>query len=177
MSGGGRDLPNGPNVGEGSAPLSGSLSTPPAGGPWLLRPAGSESRQAQASLAEAHGISAFCYYHYWFNGRRLLERPFDEVLLSGAPKLPFCLCWANESWTRRWDGEDDHALIQQTYSVEDDVRHVEYFSECSAMTATSRSTTGRFSSCTGLANCRTRARDCRIWRDRARAGASEASIS
>jgi lipopolysaccharide biosynthesis protein len=85
-----------------------------------------ESRQAQASLAEAHGISAFCYYHYWFNGRRLLERPFDAVLLSGAPKLPFCLCWANESWTRRWDGNEDHRLIQQTYSVEDDVRHVEY---------------------------------------------------
>ena len=129
-----------------------------------------ESRQAQASLAEAHGISAFCYYHYWFNGRRLLERPFDEVLLSGAPKLPFCLCWANESWTRRWDGNDDHALIQQTYSVEDDVRHVEYllrvFGDDRYIKIDDRPLflvyrTGQLPD---------PAKTARIWRDRARAG-------
>ncbi|MBP9826586.1 MAG: glycoside hydrolase family 99-like domain-containing protein, partial [Thermoanaerobaculia bacterium] len=55
-----------------------------------------ETRAAQAELARAHGISAFCYYHYWFKGRRLLERPFSEVLASGEPDFPFCLCWANE---------------------------------------------------------------------------------
>ena len=53
-----------------------------------------ETRMAQAELARAHGIDAFCYYHYWFEGRRLLERPFEEVRAAGAPDLPFCLCWA-----------------------------------------------------------------------------------
>ncbi|MDR1682817.1 MAG: glycoside hydrolase family 99-like domain-containing protein, partial [Candidatus Symbiothrix sp.] len=59
-----------------------------------------ETRQAQADLAEKYGISAFCYWHYWFgNGKRLLERPFQEVLESGKPDFPFCLAWANASWT------------------------------------------------------------------------------
>jgi glycosyl transferase family WbsX len=83
-----------------------------------------ETRRAQAELAEAHGITAFCYYHYWFNGRRLLERPFEEVLASGEPRLPFCLCWANENWTRRWDGQDHQVLIAQHYSDEDDRAHI-----------------------------------------------------
>ncbi len=55
-----------------------------------------ETRRAQAELAREYGISGFCYYHYWFLGRRLLERPFQEVLVSGEPDFPFCLCWANE---------------------------------------------------------------------------------
>src|SRR5216684_380935 len=50
------------------------------------------------------GDLGFCYYHSWFNGRRILERPFTEVLTSGKPDFPFCLCWANENWTRVWDG-------------------------------------------------------------------------
>jgi lipopolysaccharide biosynthesis protein len=85
-----------------------------------------ESRAAQAELAAAHGLQGFCYYHYWFNGRRLLERPFDEVLASGEPNFPFCLCWANESWTRRWLGEDREILLAQTYSDQDDARHAEW---------------------------------------------------
>jgi lipopolysaccharide biosynthesis protein len=60
-----------------------------------------EARQAQADLAREYGISGFCYWHYWFTGRRLLARPFNEVLASGEPDFPFCLCWANERWTRR----------------------------------------------------------------------------
>ncbi len=85
-----------------------------------------EARQAQANLARAFGIHGFCYYHYWFNGKLLLERPLAEVLTSGKPDFPFCLCWANENWTRVWDGEDDHILQQQTYSAEDDVAHFGY---------------------------------------------------
>ena len=85
-----------------------------------------ESREAQASLAEAYGIYGFCYYHYWFNGTRLLQRPFDEVLRSRAPKLSFCLCWANENWTRGWDGHNEHVLLKQNHSVEDDERHADH---------------------------------------------------
>ena len=84
-----------------------------------------ETRQAQADLARDYGIYGFCYYHYWFHGRRLLERPFDEVLASGKPDFPFCLCWANESWTRAWDGCDD-PLIEQQYSEIDDLRHIRW---------------------------------------------------
>ena len=84
-----------------------------------------EVREAQAKLASQYGIHGFCYYHYWFNGRRILERPFNEVLESGKPDLPFCLCWANENWTRRWDGENEHVLLKQNYGTEDDVKHIQ----------------------------------------------------
>jgi lipopolysaccharide biosynthesis protein len=83
-----------------------------------------ESREAQADLAREYGIHGFCYYHYWFNGRRLLERPLDEVLASGKPNFPFCLCWANENWTRAWDGKQDNILLAQKYSHEDDIMHI-----------------------------------------------------
>lgn len=84
-------------------------------------------REAQAALAREYGIYGFCYYHYWFNGKLLLERPFNEVLSSGKPDLPFCLCWANENWTRAWDGKDRHVLISQKYSDEDDREHARWF--------------------------------------------------
>lgn len=83
-----------------------------------------EVREAQAELARQHGIHGFCYYHYWFNGRRILERPFNEVLESGKPDLPFCLCWANENWTRVWDGGERNVLLEQHYSFEDDLAHI-----------------------------------------------------
>ena len=78
-------------------------------------------RAAQADLAKRNGIEAFCYWHYWFgNGKRILERPFDEVLQSGQPDFPFCLCWANESWTGVWYGARRRILIEQTYPGESD---------------------------------------------------------
>lgn len=83
-----------------------------------------EVREAQAELARQHGIHGFCYYHYWFNGRRILERPFNEVLESGKPDFPFCLCWANENWTRVWDGGERNVLLEQHYSFEDDLAHI-----------------------------------------------------
>jgi lipopolysaccharide biosynthesis protein len=81
-------------------------------------------RQAQADLAKQYGIYGFCYYHYWFNGKQLLSRPFQEVLEMGQPNFPFCLCWANENWTRRWDGKNNDILIQQVYSEQDDISHI-----------------------------------------------------
>jgi len=84
-----------------------------------------EVREAQARLAAEYGIYGFCYHHYWFQGRRLLERPFEEVLASGTPDFPFCLCWANENWTRKWDGSRKMILIEQRHSDEDDLRFIQ----------------------------------------------------
>lgn len=86
-----------------------------------------EVRQAQADLARTYGIEGFCYWHYWFgNGRRLLERPFSEVLASGQPDFPFCLAWANHSWKDKTfkSGGTERVLIEQLYpGREDHVRH------------------------------------------------------
>lgn len=79
-----------------------------------------EVRQAQAQLARQYGIHGFCYYHYWLDGRRLLDRPFAEVLASGKPDFPFCLCWANHNWTRRWDGLNSEVLIAQNHTLAGD---------------------------------------------------------
>lgn len=92
-------------------------------GYYDLRDAG--VRKAQADLAREYGIHGFCYYHYWFNGKRLLETPFNEVLRTGEPDFPFCLCWANENWTRRWDGSEHEVLMAQMYSDEDSRRFIE----------------------------------------------------
>ena len=77
-----------------------------------------ETREAQAQLAHEYGVEGFIYWHYWFgNGKRLLERPFDEVLASGNPDFPFALAWANETWQGFWFGDDGsrNVLIEQTY--------------------------------------------------------------
>ncbi|MCM1147604.1 MAG: glycoside hydrolase family 99-like domain-containing protein [Bacteroidales bacterium] len=85
-----------------------------------------EARQLQADLAREHGIYGFCYYHYWFNGKRLMERPVDEILASGEPDFPFMLCWANENWARNWDGGFKDILISQNHSDEDDAEHIRW---------------------------------------------------
>ncbi|MBJ6751580.1 glycosyltransferase WbsX family protein [Geomonas anaerohicana] len=86
----------------------------------------SETREAQAELAQEYGIEGFCYWHYWFAGKRLLERPFNEVLALGRPGLPFCLGWANDSWTGVWHGCPGRMLIEQTFpGPEDEKAHFE----------------------------------------------------
>jgi hypothetical protein len=85
-----------------------------------------EAREAQARMAEKYGIEGFCYWHYWFgNGKKILERPIAEILESGNPKFPFCLAWANGSWSGIWHGDPKHVLIEQTYPGRAD--YIEYF--------------------------------------------------
>jgi lipopolysaccharide biosynthesis protein len=76
-----------------------------------------EVRERQAALARQYGISAFCYYYYWFDGRRMLHRPIDEMLTSGRPDFPFLICWANEPWSRNWDGGNREVLMPQSYEL------------------------------------------------------------
>jgi hypothetical protein len=86
-----------------------------------------EIREKQAEIARENGVYGFCYWHYWFNGKRLLERPFNEVLQSKKPDFPFCLAWANESWTGIWYGARDKLLMEQTYGGKDDlISHFKY---------------------------------------------------
>jgi lipopolysaccharide biosynthesis protein len=83
-----------------------------------------EVRAAQAALAGEHGIHGFIYYHYWFHGKRLLERPVADIVRSGEPDFPFCLCWANEPWTRSWTSDGAEILVDQRYSADDDLNHI-----------------------------------------------------
>lgn len=79
----------------------------------------------QAELARAAGIHGFCFYHYWFNGKRLMEKPIDMFLENKDIDISFCLMWANENWTRTWDGFDNDVLIAQDYYEEDDIPFIE----------------------------------------------------
>lgn len=88
-----------------------------------------QTRLDQAKLAQSHNIYGFCYFHYWFNGKQLLETPVNRILETQKPDMPFMLCWANENWSRRWDGLDQEVLIQQYYSAEDHENHAAYLCE------------------------------------------------
>ncbi len=69
----------------------------------------------QIELAKENGVYGFCFYHYWFNGHLLLEKPIEQFLYNKDLKMPFCLCWANEPWTKAWVSKDDEILIDQEY--------------------------------------------------------------
>lgn len=81
----------------------------------------------QAELAKKYGVYGFCYYHYWFNGKLLLEKPAEQMLENREIDLPFCFSWANEPWSRSWKGESKNVIMPQEYGTESDWRkHFEY---------------------------------------------------
>lgn len=76
-----------------------------------------ETRARQAELAQEHGIDGFCYYSYWLDGKVVLGEPLERILNTDIPDIPFCLCWANENWTRAWDGRESQIIFEQLYDV------------------------------------------------------------
>jgi len=84
-----------------------------------------EVQHDQIAYAKRFGVDAFCFHYYWFAGRRLLEKPLLEFLADAEAKIEFCLCWANENWSRRWDASEHEVLVEQTYSIKNDMDFIE----------------------------------------------------
>lgn len=86
-----------------------------------------ETLRWQAKMAKKYGIYGFCYYHYWFDGHMLMEKPMEMMLQDKSVDLPFCICWANENWTRAWAKKSREVLISQTYGDKNEwVEHFNY---------------------------------------------------
>jgi len=83
-----------------------------------------ETRLQQIALAREFGIDGFCYHYYWFSGERVLEQPMNDMLADPDSDMPFCVCWANENWTRRWDAADRQLIMEQKYRPEDDLNFI-----------------------------------------------------
>ncbi len=84
-----------------------------------------ETRLEQIDLAKKYGIDGFCYHYYWFSGQRVLNQPLDDMFADQESDMPFCLCWANENWTRRWDGAQQEILLEQKYQPGDDLAFIQ----------------------------------------------------
>ena len=83
-----------------------------------------ETLRKQAALAKAHGIHGFCFYHYWFSGDRILEKPVDLLIENKDIDIKFMLCWANENWTKTWDGQESNILLEQKYLPDDPIKFI-----------------------------------------------------
>ncbi len=88
-----------------------------------------EIMKKQVGMAQEYGIHGFAFYHYWFNGKRLLNLPLDNFLKSKEIDFPFCYIWANEHWSKRWDGSEHEIIQPQAYSFEDDLAHIRFLCE------------------------------------------------
>jgi glycosyltransferase involved in cell wall biosynthesis len=86
-----------------------------------------DTLRRQVTYAKGAGVSGFVFYYYWFNGKRLLEKPVEQFLADNSIDMPFALIWANENWSRRWDGSDSEVLISQDYRADDEAELVEDF--------------------------------------------------
>jgi hypothetical protein len=88
------------------------------------------TRKRQATIAKNYGISAFCYYHYWFKDKKVMYKGIEKILQDGEPNIPFIFCWANEPWTRNWDGSETEVLLPQHYGSKVDwKKHYDYLSQ------------------------------------------------
>lgn len=86
-----------------------------------------ETHKQQAELAKKYGLYGFCYYHYWFGGKMLMEKPLEIILRERDVNLPYCMCWANEPWTRSWNGKNKEIIMPQVYGEKTDwVNHFDY---------------------------------------------------